>query len=74
MRAARTFLPLLVAASLLAVGCTGPLPTSAESGVNQSLQPLPAGEPPFLGSPQSFSEPDSSSLTGRGIGTFGSGG
>lgn len=74
MRAARTFLPLLLAASLLAVGCTGQLPTSAESGVNQSLQPVAAGEPPFLSGPQSSSEPDSAPNTGRGIGTIGSGG
>lgn len=74
MRAARTFLPLLLAASLLTVGCTGQLPTSAEPGFNQSPQPVLAEEPPFLSSPQSSSEPDSTSLTGRGIGTIGSGG
>ncbi len=74
MKAARTFPPLLLAASLLAAGCTEQLLTGAESGFNQSLQPLPAEEPPFLSDPQSSSEPDSASLTGRGIGTIGSGG
>jgi hypothetical protein len=73
MRASRTFLPIL-AASLLAAGCTGQLPTNVDPGFNESTQPVPAGEPSLSSSPHPSAVSDTTSTTSRGIGTIGSNG